>query len=107
MASPARRGTAVAASVTGTDCAPKPNASTPRAATGHTAGACAVIGTRARMPPAVTVEPATARRHGATRRSSGGAAAEPATIPRLSGSSNRPAVTASKRSTSCSHRVLA
>nr|BFE56227.1 hypothetical protein GCM10020063_007530 [Dactylosporangium thailandense] len=97
----------MAASVTGTDCAPKPNASSASAATGHATGDRAVIGISAAMPAAVTTDPATASRHGAHRRSSAGAAAEPATMPRLSGSSNSPAVTTPKPSTSCSHRVAA
>jgi len=93
----------VATMLTGTAWNPKPSPSAASDAsmvsrTGATAGAHAAT--------AATPRPATATQRTPRRRSHAGAAAEPATMPTLSGSNAKPATAGESPARPCSHSEL-
>lgn len=97
----------MASALTGTDCSPKPTASTADAGSSSPSGAgTTVAGSSSTIPATAAASPATATQRSPRRRVSAGAIAAPITIPALSGSSANPAAAGERCSTSCTHSVL-
>lgn len=95
----------MASALTGTDWTPKPTASTARAATSTAIGTRTGVGRSSSIPSAATASPSIATPRSPRSRVSAGAAAAPATMPRLTGSSASPARTGSRPRISWTQRV--